>query len=172
MPISHENEEALTPNHILLGSSSGAKPLAEVVDEGVLLRKNWRTAQQLANAFWKRWLREYLPVITRRCKWFDNVKPIEIDDIVYIADPDLPRNCWPKGRIVDVKISPDGQVRSATVKTATGLYNRPATKIAVLDVKDDVGLWKGIPGGSVTNGNIVQLPPQCKPGLRLNANEP
>lgn len=63
------------------------------------------------------------------------MKPIQIGDVVVIVDDQLPRNHWPKGIIVETKISQDGQVRSATVQTKTGILRRPAIKIAVLDVK-------------------------------------
>lgn len=33
-----------------------------------VLRRQCKTAQQLANHFWNRWLQEYLPTITRRTK--------------------------------------------------------------------------------------------------------
>ncbi|XP_055910724.1 uncharacterized protein LOC129945091 [Eupeodes corollae] len=163
IPIDHEEEESLTPNHFLLGSSSGIKPIIEGVSEGVQLRRNWQTAQQLANSFWKRWLREYLPVITRRCKWFDEVKPIEVDDIVLIVDPDSPRFCWPKGSIIATKVGADGRVRSALVKTVAGIFERPATKIAVLDVRwlkerDVVGPQEDILGGSVATDLATPLP--------------
>ena len=106
--------------------------------DGKSLQRGWRFSQQLADAFWKRWLTAYLPVVTRRVKWFKHVKPIEVDDIVYIVDPNNPRNVWPKGRVVQVRVGTDGQVRSATVKTATGLYERPAAEIAVLGLNTTV----------------------------------
>lgn len=96
------------------------KPLAESTSEGIQLRRNWQAAQQLSNAFWKRWVREYLPVIIRRSKWFDEVKPIEVDDVVYVVDPDHARNVWPKGRIIGIRTGSDGRVRSALVKTIKG----------------------------------------------------
>lgn len=117
IPIDDENEEALTPNHFLLGSSNGVRPLAMFNDDSRVLKQNWLTSQQYAERFWKRWVREYLPTITRRTKWFAPVKPIEVGDIVLIVDPNSPRNSWPKGRVVQTKISKDGQVRSAFVQT-------------------------------------------------------
>uniref|UniRef100_A0A182PWU9 DUF5641 domain-containing protein n=1 Tax=Anopheles epiroticus TaxID=199890 RepID=A0A182PWU9_9DIPT len=57
-----------------------------------------------------------------------------LDDIVLIADNNLPRNCWPKGRVIEVVRANDGQVRRASVQTTSGIIERPATKIAVLDV--------------------------------------
>lgn len=140
-PLTHVSiepgdEEALTPNHFLIGSSNGSKPLGTFTDADLILRKNWRKTQLLADNFWKRWLREYLPTITRRGKWFQRVKPIEVNDIVVIADDKLPRNCWPMGRVISTNPGRDGQVRSATVQTKTGILNRPAVKLAVLDVRN------------------------------------
>lgn len=85
--------------------------------------------------FWKMWVAAYLPTLTRRSKWFQPVKPIAIDDIVIIVDENLPRNSWPLGKVVSVKIAKDGCVRSATVFTSNGIYTRPAAKLAVLDIR-------------------------------------
>ncbi|XP_055605119.1 uncharacterized protein LOC129753329 [Uranotaenia lowii] len=134
LPVENSDTEALTPNHFLLGSSSGVKPAVPYDDKSNTLRNTWKTSQVYANYFWKRWLQEYLPTITRRTKWHYNVKPIEVDDIVVIVDNDLPRNLWPKGIVISTTKSRDGQVRSATVRTACNTYERPAVKLAVLDV--------------------------------------
>lgn len=137
VPIDDDSAPALTPNHLLLGSSNGSKPLTDIEDSGAALRRNWLASQILANQFWKRWVTDYLPEITRRSKWFQRPQPIVVGDVVVIADPKLPRNCWPKGKIIATRVSLDGQVRSATVRTACGVYDRPATKLAVLDVRCD-----------------------------------
>lgn len=89
----------------------------------------------LADTFWKHWVRSYLPKITRRTKWFTSTKPITVGDVVVIVDSKLPRNCWPKGRVIATCPATDGQVRWATVQTASGgIYERPAVSLAVLDV--------------------------------------
>ncbi|KAJ6639432.1 hypothetical protein Bhyg_12177 [Pseudolycoriella hygida] len=74
----------------------------EIAEDAKVLNRNWKTAQMLANHFWTRWLREYLSTITRRTKWFTNVKPIEDGDVVYVVDEKLKRNSWPKGRVTQV----------------------------------------------------------------------
>ncbi|XP_017465625.1 PREDICTED: uncharacterized protein LOC108358682 [Rhagoletis zephyria] len=127
-------QEALTPNHFLLGSSSGLKPPGLFSSSDQYVRRSWRHSQYLADRFWKRWVTEVLPTLTRRAKWYDEVKPIRKGDVVIIVDPNLPRYTWPKGRVVDTFTGKDGQVRSALVRTATGEYHRPAAKLAVLDV--------------------------------------
>lgn len=137
VPVDDDSSPALTPNHFLLGSSNGMKPLVPLDDRGDLLKQNWRMSQALATQFWKRWLSEYLPEITRRTKWYVDTKPIAVDDVVIIVDPNLPRNCWPKGRIIATHPGKDGRIRSATVKTVNGVYDRPVSKLAVLDVRRD-----------------------------------
>ncbi|XP_055906424.1 uncharacterized protein LOC129941741 [Eupeodes corollae] len=154
LPISSEFEEALTPNHFLLGSSSGVKPLAIFNDNRLVLKSNWMTSQQYADKFWMRWVQEYLPTITRRSKWFTPAKPIEVGNIIIIADPNSPRSCWPKGKVIDKKISSDGQVRSATIQTSSGVYERPAVKLAVLDV-DGINLVKSTHPSGHTGGTVT-----------------
>ncbi|XP_053692357.1 uncharacterized protein LOC128740817 [Sabethes cyaneus] len=150
VPIDDDSSPALTPNHFLLGSSNGTKPLLPLNDSGVALRQNWRASQAMADQFWKRWVSDYLPEITRRMKWFTDVKAIALGDIVVIVDNNLPRNCWLKGRIIGTCPSKDGRVRSATVRTMNGIYERPVAKLAVLDVRreeEHASEDAGAPGG-------------------------
>ncbi|XP_065079912.1 uncharacterized protein LOC135702797 [Ochlerotatus camptorhynchus] len=135
VPVDDDSAPALTPNHFLLGSSNGVKPLSTIDDSGAVTRQSWRLSQAQTNRFWKRWVSDYLPEITRRTKWFVQTKPIEVNDVVVIADPKMPRNCWPKGKIICTQPGRDGQPRSATVRTSTGIYERPVAKLAVLDVR-------------------------------------
>ena len=129
-----EHEEALTPNHFLLGSLSGEKPKKLYVNCPQTNRNNWRTSQALADLFWKRWIKEYLPTLVKRIKWFEPTKAIEIGDIVLIVDEQAKRNEWLKGRVVDVKANRSGHVRQTKVLTTKGTYTRPTVKLAVLDI--------------------------------------
>lgn len=52
----------------------------------------------------------------------------------------------------------DGKVRSATLKTTRGIFERPVAKIAVLDVMNLVHPdQQDIPGGNVTKDMAVQF---------------
>lgn len=144
-PLTHvgvdpDDEEPLTPNHFLIGQPSGRPLLANFPKEmeEVCVRKQWRLAQQLGDLFWRRWVKEYLPTLANRQKWRKKAEPLKIDDLVVITDPALPRNSWPRGRVIGVNTGADGQVRSVNIKTSTGEYHRPATKIAKLFVEPSV----------------------------------
>ncbi|XP_055622908.1 uncharacterized protein LOC129766407 [Toxorhynchites rutilus septentrionalis] len=134
MPIESEGHEALTPNCFLMLSTSGVnQPPKMLVDERVILNSNWNLYQQLLDQFWCRWVREYLPTITKRSKWFTDCKPIESGDLVVVVEDRL-RNGWIRGRVLRVFPGRDGRVRSAEVKTATGVLQRPVAKLAVLEI--------------------------------------
>lgn len=129
----HNDMESLTPNHFLLGMS-GNMPIPGMFDDSdLILRKQWRKSQRFADQFWKRWVREYLPVLTRRTKWHQQTKPIQIGNLVLVADGNLPRNCWPRGIVTSVFPGTDGIVRTVEVRTAThGKLKRPVVKICAL----------------------------------------
>lgn len=124
--------EALTPNHILLLKS---KPLRipGVFDEGDLyIKKRWRQVQYLSDLFWKRWVREYLPLLQERQKWIKPRRSFTVGDIVAIMDPLAPRGSWLMGRVIKTYPDKNGFVRSVQLKTKTGHLDRPVSKICLL----------------------------------------
>jgi hypothetical protein len=135
VPVERDVPEALTPNHFLLGASNGMPAPGRFSRSDELTPTQWRFAQMLTEHFWKRWIKEYLPDLTRRVKWFKRSNPIRVGDLVIVLDENLPRNTWRRGLVSDVILGRDGQVRSAFVKTSTGIFKRPATRLAVLDIE-------------------------------------
>ena len=61
--------QPLTPNHLLLQRTVSALPPGTFVKEDMLFRKKWRQTQILADHFWRRWLKEYVPALQERQKW-------------------------------------------------------------------------------------------------------
>ncbi|XP_076279059.1 uncharacterized protein LOC143208473 [Lasioglossum baleicum] len=142
-PLTHvsvdpRDKEALTPNHFLIGTSSGNLRLGRYEAHDTCLRKQWRTAQHFADAFWKRWLREYLPCIINRPKWTEKRDPLKQGDLVLIIDMLAPRNEWKKGTITDVFPGSDGGVRVVKVHTPWGIFTRPTHKLIKLLSIDEV----------------------------------
>ncbi|XP_075164705.1 uncharacterized protein LOC142237217 [Haematobia irritans] len=136
LPISPHEEEPLTPNHFLIGRGNVAPtPSVDKPDDKLFsLKKQWRIARSLRDRFWKRWVVEYLPTLTRRVKWCEKTTPIKVGDVVFICDPNLPRSQWRRGLVTCVHAGTDGVVRRADVKTATGSLQRAVSKLAVLDL--------------------------------------
>lgn len=137
VPLDNENSDVLTPNHFLLGNSNGMKPLATYDDTPIALKSTWLYSQQWAEIFWRKWLAEYMPNLTCRTKWHLKTRPLSVGDLVIVVDPTCPRNVWLRGKVIEVKVAQDGQVRSAKIQTSRGIIERPVIKLAVLDVAID-----------------------------------
>jgi len=58
----------LTPASLLTGTLDSCLP-ADVFIEADGFRRSWRSVQLLADCFWKRWVKEYLPLLQHRQKW-------------------------------------------------------------------------------------------------------
>lgn len=142
-PLTHvstspEDDEALTPNHFLLGGSGDVKICGNFTDRDLKLRHQWRQAQRLADMFWERWIKEYLPNLQHRREPRGHGKQLQVDDLVLIVDSNLPRNTWPRGKIVKTFPGQDGIVRAVDVKTAGGILRRPTKKLVLLPVRDSI----------------------------------
>ena len=124
--------EPLTPNHLLLVRRNESLPPGLFEKNDTYSRRRWRQVQFLANVFWGRWKREYLPLLQERQKWFRPRRNFTVGDTV-IVDESTPRNVWPIGRITEVFPDRDGFVRRVRVKTKTSTLERPITKLCLLE---------------------------------------
>ena len=129
--------EALTPNHFLLSRATPCLPISNVYDGDSCHRKRWRYVQWLADHFWRRWKREYLPELTRRNKWQRKSKSLKVGDLVPIKDTNCPRGSWSMARVVEAIESEDGEVRIVKIKTSEGEYTRPTAKLCLLEEEEE-----------------------------------
>ena len=126
--------QPLTPNHLLLLRNGPQLPPGAFTGDEIYARRRWRQVQHLADTFWRRWTREYLPQLQQRQKWFHEKRNLAVGDIVLIVDDRCPRSSWPLGRIVETHTNlQDGCVRSAKVKTTSTTLSRPITKLVLLE---------------------------------------
>ena len=127
---------ALTPNHLLLGRDDPCLPPSVTTDERIGIRRRWKHAQQIAEHFWRRWTREYVPTLIKREKWTRDTQPLAVGDVVLVAEDNLPRGRWPLARVSKLLPGRDGRVRSAELKTRSGSYVRPVVKMCRLEEAD------------------------------------
>ena len=133
-PISDDTEdlEALTPNHLVLLRPGPRGMITSSTNEDGY-RKRWKHAQYVADCFWKRWIRSYLPSLQFRSKWISDGKSIKVGDVVLINDLNVLRQDWPLGRVVEVIPGRDERVRSVRLKTSTNTMIRPLSKLCLLE---------------------------------------
>lgn len=92
MSVNPRDPESLTPNHLLMGSSSGSIMCETFSLDDLNCRKQWRISQRLADMFWSRWTKEYIPgLVVKKC-WNHDTRNLIVGDVVLIADSNMPRN--------------------------------------------------------------------------------
>jgi hypothetical protein len=107
--------EALTPNHFILGRPNLNLPPGVFQDKEMSSRKRWRQAQVITTHIWRRWIKEYLPSLIKRTKWQQDVRNLNVGDLVLLVNPATARGAWPLGRVTKVFPGADNIVRSAEV---------------------------------------------------------
>jgi hypothetical protein len=118
------------------------KPTESTADA---LLKNWHKGQKLLSAFWKIWREEYLLSLRERTQVklkYGRSQPrfgLEVGTVELIKD-ELPRGCWRMGKIVELVVSRDKQVRSAKVKLPSEkVLGRPVNLLYPLECSKIAG---------------------------------
>ncbi|KAK0139489.1 hypothetical protein N1851_023681 [Merluccius polli] len=129
--------EPLTPNHILLLKGKPSLPPGLFEPHDLYVKRRWRQVQYISDLFWKRWVREYLPLLQERQKWNQEKKNLKPGDIVVIMDTTAPRGSWPLGKVLESFRDKRGLVRSVRLQTKSSVIERPVTKLCLLhEVKE------------------------------------
>ncbi len=138
LPCDDDGVEALTPGHFLVGRPLESLPdPPSVYHEDITPLRRWHLCQTLVKHFWRRWSDDYLTSLQRFNKWQHPTRNAHVGDIVILREDSLVPAKWPLARVTHVHPGRDGLVRVVTIKTPTGSYKRPVTKIALLLPTED-----------------------------------
>lgn len=78
----------------------------------------------LIQTFWNRWSKEYVYQLQERTKWTKLSKNLTSNILVLLQNENLPPLQWSLWRVITVQPGKDGLVRTATIRTANGVFNR------------------------------------------------
>lgn len=92
--------------------------------------------QKIFDSVWNRWTRDVFPSLLPRKTWNAEKRNVRVDDFVIVQTPGAVRGNRNIGRIVNVYLG-EMEKLEMTVKTCTGEYERPTTKIAVIIQQKD-----------------------------------
>ena len=124
------DEPVLTPNHFLIGQMGGDFVPESVDNTAFNPRRRWRREQELTRHVWGRWMKEYLPYIGSRQKWFFPTENLKVGDVVMVFDPSTARKEWKVGRIECTYPGRDQLVRVVDVRVGDKLLKRSVTRIS------------------------------------------
>ena len=148
VPNDPDDGAYICPNDMLLGRASPQVPqgpFKETKDP----RKRVEFVQKIVNSFWRQWTRDVFPSLFPRKKWDMTTRNVRVDDVVMMAGDNAIRGKWTIGRVTKFYPGKNKRVRNVTILTSGKEYNRPITKIAVIDPSE--GLEEELSlGGSVS----------------------
>jgi hypothetical protein len=132
LSVPDDGIEALTPGHFLVGRPLEALPDPAVSYHSVSILSRWTLCQALVRHLWQRWSTDYLNSLRHTTKWHNRSANLRVGDIVILREDNTIPSKWPLGRVISVHTGRDGLVRVVNVKTITGTYRRPITKVVLL----------------------------------------
>ena len=104
----------LTPNDFLHPGDNPTPPLGvlppAVQETPRVLLKRWQHVRNLADAFWRRWSREYVSTLQARAKWISPRPNIKEGELVLVVE-NTPRHLWPLARVIETMPDSEGLVR-------------------------------------------------------------
>ena len=131
IPNDPDDAAYLCPNDMLLRRATSEVPQGPFKDTRIP-RRRVEFVQRIVDSFSKRWTRDVFPALVPRKKWHVENRNVQVGYVITVADSNAVRGKWAVGRVIEVYPGSDGRVRNVKVKTATGEYNRPVNKIAVV----------------------------------------
>jgi hypothetical protein len=124
---------ALTPNTLLLSYRNRSSSANTSASTHNLLEK-WKLAHKLADEFWARWLKEYLPSLQERQKWLFPRRNLTKGDIVLMVKEDCPQGEWPLAVVEESYPDKNGHVRQVLIRAANQTqYRRDVRKLCLLE---------------------------------------
>ncbi|XP_065356116.1 uncharacterized protein LOC135950508 [Calliphora vicina] len=129
--------EALTPGHMLIGSSLLALPDENLENHKTIsYLKHWQMVTYLKQQFWTQWVRDYVLTLQQKAKWFKSSQNIQIGRLVIVHEDNIPPQQWLLARIVKVIPGRDEKIRVVDVQTSKGILRRSIHKIAPLPIDE------------------------------------
>ena len=129
--------DVLTPGHFLVQRplTSMAEPSYQDIPENRL--SMWQRTQEFVRRIWEKWSTQYLSTLHSRTKWTRQRNNLAVGTMVLLREENLPPLKWQLGRVTDVRVGNDVNVRVATIRTKDGTYERGISKICILPIEDN-----------------------------------
>lgn len=141
VPASPDDEFPISPNLLVK-----LHPGYPFIDSDIKLgseekdtRKMIKRSRDIVRQFMSRWVKEYLPIITRAPANGKGKSSIKEGDFVIYCDPTINPSKWQRGIVKIAHAGRDGIARVADIKLLSGeiLEKRSAYRLAKLDIAND-----------------------------------
>lgn len=114
-PTDPEEGTYLCPNDLLLGRASTRVPPGSM-DTSCDPKKRVVLIQQIADAFWRKWQRDYFHTLIVRQKWHVAKRDVKAKDVVLVQDSNTYRGNWRLAEVVEAVPGKDEKVRDVLLR--------------------------------------------------------
>ena len=133
---------SVSPNELWMGRQSALLPDEAKLNPDLPLSRKWLNRKMCLNAFWRRYVSDYLLQNSVRKIWNKPANPrqLKVGDFVQCRDPGLARGKWLNGIVIQTHSNKlDNLVRRVTIKTTdNSVINRSVQNLALFEESDDV----------------------------------
>jgi hypothetical protein len=126
------NPTHLSPGHFLIGEPLTQLPSADYTNVKCNRLSRWQTYQQQLQQFWQRWSSDYLQNLQQHQRWQRTSPNLQPGDMDLLKEDNMTPLHWPTAVITETHSGKDGIVHVVTLRTPTGIFKRPITKICPL----------------------------------------
>ena len=109
----------LSPNDLLVGRTRNSAPEGPV-DSNSTYSKGFKYANEIANTFWKKWMRDYFLSLVVKAKWHTERRNVRPGDIVLVKDSNTVRGSWKLPQVVNATPGANNKVRNVTLRYKAG----------------------------------------------------
>ena len=136
LPVSPDDKAPLTPNHLVKLHPGYPFVGGKTQPDDEESRYYTRRARIISDKLMTKWVKEYLPIITKQHKLKKPGIGLKISDFVIYTDPTVKPAEWQRGIVINVYTGRDGIARVADVKLTGGkiLEKRSVTRLAKLEI--------------------------------------
>ncbi|XP_043199123.1 uncharacterized protein LOC122368878 [Amphibalanus amphitrite] len=131
-----DSSPPITPAHFLTGRGTGFS--SRVVEDPACvnakaLTERARACEKRLARFWSVWYKEYVRTLPPSVRRFRPQGKLSEGSMVMLQEDNVPRMRWVHGVVTRLITGRDGKVRSAEVRTPSGLKTRPIQRLFDLD---------------------------------------
>ncbi|OON18516.1 hypothetical protein X801_05630 [Opisthorchis viverrini] len=94
------------------------------------LTRRWKQVNYLA------WMEEYIPTLQLRHKWLSRDRNLREGDVVIVLSEHLSRGRWMLGIVTECQTDADGLVRTASLRTSSGVIKCDVRSLCLLEGED------------------------------------
>ncbi|XP_076089954.1 uncharacterized protein LOC143061985 [Mytilus galloprovincialis] len=172
-----EDEEPLTPSHLLYGRRITLTPYPQpnieyiAVNSGKQeLHKHLNKQSSLMEHFWNRWKSEYITTLREfHRQTGNNLQTIQVGDVVQVQDDKLPKNRWNIAVVDELITGNDVFTRAAIIRTSAGRTSRPIVKLYPLEIRTNINNLDDNNDDSSTD-RLTRVLPKREASVRAREN--